>query len=274
MYRPICTIVLAAFVALLAGCPDSGRNKPSPMPPESNGKSAAQPATAARLGERAAEYWKASSNEDCAGVYRLTDPRVLGGRPESEFCDWYLKNEPFQIHAYTIKRFDVQERMGWVELDYTSTIRQAPNVPPRNATMIHKWHYFQGDWYPVPREELNRYPEAIWRRDANEEAALYPSVQDYWEARLAGDYDKMYAAVTPSARNAVALEQFMRSMSQAITCSYRIEWIEVVNGVGRAMVYCETKLNDPHQRKTPCNPMPPQIDRWVRIDGAWFLDPE
>jgi len=221
------------------------------------------------LRARAEQLWQARQKEDWSTVYVFEEPGRREGLDQQQFEEWHRKNEPFVIHDYKLGRVQTDGPLGWVEVQYRSTIRQFPALAPREAQRWEKWRLTDGQWYPVPRNELDRYPESPAVRNAAEEDRLRARFQEAWQARQRGDWAALHALLEPRAREGVTVDQLATDGQRLEYRSCQVQWVEVIGDRGQVRVAYEVKRTDPNLSK-----MPPEItmitERWLRIEGEWY----
>lgn len=225
------------------------------------------------LQHRAEQLWSARIENRWSDVFRIQDPNAIESGREAEFVNWAKENEPFEIQSFQIKTTQVANDLGWVEVDYRSTLRRFPDLPPRDATCWEKWRISKALWWPVPRTELDLFPDAPATRNATEEGRLYARFAEAWRAIQARDRLSMRQLVDPRVRDRTLEGTLLAASESAEYVRCESQWIEVVGDSGRIRVRYQVKSTDPSLTK-----LPPQdhwiTERWVRVDGEWYRSPE
>lgn len=223
---------------------------------------------AAALRERAAKLWTARTQEDWATAFLFEEPERREQIDLETYVDWHVKNEPFKTHAFRLGKVQTDRNLGWVEVECRTSLRKFENVPPRDVRRWEKWRVAEGDWYPVPAPEKDRYPEAPALRDAAEEKRLRARFDAAWAARQRGDPKAYYEFVDPAEREQVTLELLTEYESLYRYLSCNVRWVEVIGVNGRVRVEYERKRTDPSLQK-----MPPELsevtERWVKREDDW-----
>ena len=250
----------ALLLPPLAACgPRNGGLRPDPTPAD----------PVAQLRQRAERYWQAKQKEDWATIFAMLDPAERADVDQADFAKWCTENEPFVIHAYTLGRVLTDNDFGWVEVTYKSTIRQYPTLPPRDAEQWQKWRRVEGQWYPVPRKLLEGYPLPPVQRDLKEEKRLQARFEQMWEARVAGDHQRLWNLINPADRKHVTVEQIAESDALSHWLDHHVHWVQVVKDTGIVLVTYKHKLQDPNLQK-----MPPQYiqstEHWIKVEGEWY----
>ena len=107
--------------------------------------------TAEVLRQRAERLWWARTTEDWHTVFQFQDPPARDEMVEDEFVAWSREEEPFVIHSYSLGEVRIDGRVGWVEVDYQTSMRKLPDIPARDAHRWEKWRLISGQWHPIPR---------------------------------------------------------------------------------------------------------------------------
>ena len=223
----------------------------------------------AHLRQRAERYWKAKQHEDWATVFELLDPAErMNGEP-ADFAKWCTENEPFVIHAYTLGQVLTENDFGWVEVAYNCTIRQYANLPPRDAKQWQKWRRVEGQWYPVPRKQLEAYPLPPIERDLDEEPRLRARFEKMWDARVAGDHQCLWNMVDPNDRKQLTVEQIAEADALSKWLDHKVHWVQVVKDTGTVLVTYKHKLQDPNLKKMPAQYIQ-STETWIKVDGEWY----
>lgn len=237
--------------------------------------SGAAPAVRAdeELRARAVALWRARQDQNWAEVFTFRTPAERKDAKVEEFVEWSNKNEPFLIQSHTIGAVEVSEPLGWVQVNYSTRIRQFPNQPPRDAEQWQKWRRIDGEWYPIAPREAQGYPEPPSQRNAAAEARLRARFAEYWKARTERDYQKLIDLTDPADRPELTVEQVQEIEGKISFLDARIEWVEAIGERGRMAVTYKHKLDDPSLTKAPPRETT-LIERWIESDGEWYLDPK
>jgi hypothetical protein len=227
--------------------------------------------TAEDLRSRAGELWEARQREDWATCYQFEDPRLAEATTVDQFIAWCEQEEPFRTLEHELLGTLSEGDLGWVEVRCRTAMRRFPDVPAREVTRWEKWRRVDGRWYPVPRGELDAYPESPAVRDADEESRLGQRVELASAGREAADWDAVYELIDPQDLTDVDRGAFGAAADRVVYLSHDVQWIQVIADRGDVRVVYQQRLNDPSLTKLP----PDSIvvtERWVRRDGRWYLD--
>lgn len=259
--RPIWPATLIA--AMTIGCGDTGGMKSSKPEP------AAQ--TPARLLQRAQALWDARVADDCKRIFLFEDPARQAASNVDAFCAWHTAEEPFVIKAFSADAPLVENDMGWVQIRYTSTMRRIPNLPPRDATTWQRWRWRGSDWFPVPRDELDSYPESPRLRDQPQEQRLAARFDQLKALRIARNWTAAFEFVDPRDREGMKVEDYAREADRLIFTRLDRRWVEARGEFGRVMALFGIKLNDPS-----LGDLPPReaysVETWILLNDEWYLD--
>lgn len=260
----------AAALLVLATLPGCG---PKPPAQESEPQSKTQqPVNSAEdLRQRAEQLWTARVEEDWGTVYTLLSPLERGDADPDSFAEWAQENEPFRVHDYSIGQVLTEGDLGWVEVDYNTSIRQFDSLPPRQAQQWEKWFVLNGVWRPIPKPVLDAYPVSPALRDTPAEPALTDRAIQACNARVQSDWGSLYDLLDPEDVAEIAFESFEASLNMVEYQDCEVIWIEAIAGHGRVRVSLVQKLLDPSLTKLP--PENRQLtERWIQRDGIWYLD--
>lgn len=252
------------LVLLLPSCTSAPRGRPGLM---------AQPfyPDTALLRQRAQQLWTARVEENWKTAHSLQDPRRRESTAEADFVDWHEKSEPFKYHEFEVGRVQSHNDLGWVEVDCRTSARRYPGAPPRRVKRWEKWRVVDGEWYPVPRRELERYPEAPARRDAAEEERLLARFEEAWQARCEHAWDRLYELTDPRDHEDISAQDFAAGESLFEHLSCELKWVEVIGDCGRVRALYEIRMTDPNLNKMSPEAIP-LTERWVKLDGDWYRD--
>jgi len=228
-------------------------------------------ATVEHLTAQAERLWSARVQEDWATVFEYQQFRTDEDITVEDFVAWSNENEPFVVQSYEIREVTVDEDMGWTKTQYDSTIRQYPNSPPRTSTRVEKWQIVDGQWKLIPPDKADLYPASPTDRDLEQEAVLLERFKDSWTARENEQWQSLYEMTDPRDRDDVSFNDFAEAKSLTSFIDYEIEWVEVLNDVGTVRVRIEHKIDDPNLQKLPSSIVVVD-ERWVRVDGSWYMD--
>lgn len=225
----------------------------------------------ANLQARANQLWTARMQEKWDTVFLFEDPRTRQDVDPAEFVTWCEAHEPFRVHSFQVGQAVADGELGWVAIQCRTSIRKFPGAQPQDVNRWEKWRQVDGQWYPVPRAELDTYPVSLALRDAAEEARLLDQFQKAWRARQERDWAVLYTLSDPQDRVEISEETFARTHDLIEFVSKQIRWVQVTGGEGTVRVAYRLKTIDPSLTK-----LPPQLkyvnERWVDRDGEWYLD--
>lgn len=250
-------------VILLGGCATSNRG---PVSKQGRG---GNPVDALR--QRAGTLWAAKQNKNWSVAFSFEDPKIRDKSNEAEFVTWSEENEPFVVHSHTIGRVDVEKDMGWVEVNYSSTIRRFPNVPPREATQWQKWRLVDSTWYPVPPKELKYYPEPPSKRDLAGEARVRERFAEAWQFRKTNDWENYYQFFDPRDRGGFSPEALEEAEAMTTAEAYDVKWIEAMGAHAKVHVVYTRRVADKNLTKLPTVRSIENED-WVKVEGEWYRD--
>lgn len=224
---------------------------------------------AATLKQRATTLWDARVQADCATVQQFEDPGSPGAMKPEEFIEWCQSKEPFLYKTYTLKGVEAEGDVGWANVSYTCAVRGFEDRDERTVETAQKWHRYEGEWYPAPKERADEIPEPPSRRDAAAEKDLHRRVEAASAARLAGDWAKVYEQIDPRDRANVSLETYTSSEGLAEWLKADIRWCEAIGDRGRVFMIYEVKLKE--ARNMPGREIR-KVEDWVKVDGQWYRD--
>lgn len=240
-----------------------------PSPPPTTAPTG--PLNADTLRKRVEHLWDARVGDDCRTLFGYEDPPIQAATDVDRFCEWYRKEDPLKIHSYTLKEVLHEGEFGWAQINYRSSVRRLPNIPPRDAQMWQKWRAMDGAWFPVPGSDLAEYPESPARRDATAEKKLRARFDEAVEHRKSQNWPKLYETCDPADRATLPLEKFAETEALVTCLTADVKWVEVIGAIGKVRVAYMTRLNDPHQTK-----LEPQLmeitERWILHEGEWYRD--
>jgi len=225
----------------------------------------------AALRARAETYWAAQVAEDWATVFECLDPGIRSEWEKAEFIEWSAQNEPFLIRQYQINDVQVSDYYGWVDVDYTTNIRQFPDVPAKDANKLEKWWRKDGAWYVVPQQLLEQVPAPPAERDQEAEAALKERWKASWDARINRDWRKLWDLIDPRDKVGVLYEEFAEAEGLIEYFSHELYWVQVIGDDGKVRVNYEHRLHDPNLTKM--RPIfKPVTEKWSYYEGQWYLN--
>jgi hypothetical protein len=203
-------------------------------------------------------------------LYVLEDPERRSAVSLEDYAAWCDENEPFKVHAYKLGRVNAEADMGWVEVQQTVSMRNYPNIPARETQRWEKWRVTDGEWYLVPRPQVDAYPASPVLRDRAAEAIVRERFEQAWAARQAKNWQRLYEFTHPEDREQIDVEALAEVSEKFTMLSYDLRWIEVIGNKGRVYVRYERKLNDPSMTK-----LPPEwttiTETWQPYDGEWYI---
>lgn len=217
--------------------------------------------------------WEARLVEDWNVVFEYQQFRNAVDTTAAEFAKWSKENEPFVIKSYEISDVVVDGDFGWTEIDYVTSVRKFPDLPPTSTRRQEKWERIDGAWKLVPPTELSNYPDNPKARDLEAEKELLARFEESWKLRADRDWNALYQMTDPQARNDFPEDEYTTAKDSEIYLDYDIKWINVIGDKGRIRIVITHKINDPNLTKLP--PTDIMIDEpWVKRDGQWYLDIE
>lgn len=223
------------------------------------------------LRTRADGYWRAQVAEDWGAVFDYLDPGIRSEWEKAAFVAWSEENEPFLIRKFAINDVMVADDFGWVDIDYTTNIRQFPDVPPKDASKLEKWWHREGAWYVVPQQLLDQVPAPPSQRDADAEARVRQRWEASWEARLNRNWRQLWELVDPRDKVGVLYEDFAEVEGLIEYFSYELYWVQVIGSDGKVRVNYEHRLHDPNLTKM--QPIFKTItETWSLHEGQWYLN--
>lgn len=262
---------VAGLLFLVAGC----RPEAPSATGNANANSAGAPTTrpALSLRETATKLWEARVSKDCEKVYAcLTDAERKEYTVE-DFCDYWNNREPFVYEAYEITDVAEEGDFGWVHVEYRSSMRRAPLIPPRDARMWEKWRRLDHAWQPVPRDQLPQYPESPANRDPERERRLRARVALLFEARQQRNFEAAWELTDPHDREEVPKDEFLRQEALFFYDAARLQWAQVMgtSESGKTRAAYDLRWADPNMLKAPAFSRE-LVETWVWRDNEWFYD--
>lgn len=266
----LATLCLAAvFIVAAPGCNESNGESAN-----GNGAGAASQTQSTKndsLADAAKRLWEARIVEDWMVVYDFQQFRQVTETTPQQFAKWSQEFEPFVIKSYKIESQVEEGDFGWVDVDYVTSVRQFPDVPPTRTRRTEKWERIDGKWKLVPPAELDQYPAPPNTRDLEAEKEVRARYEAAWQLRLARDWNALYDMTDPMDHEAVAEVHFAEAQDVTIFVEYEVHWIEVIGDTGRIRLAIQHRINDPNLTKLPTSVI--VIDEpWVKRDGEWYLD--
>jgi len=260
--RVYISLMLAA-VALLPSCATVRSSRPT--------SDRARRHDEAALRRRAEQLWNAKVAEDWATVFQFQDPKLRQGFDEAQFAAWSEKEEPFEIHSFQIESAVTDGDLGWVRVPYRTSMRRFKGLEPRDAYHLQKWRRIDGQWYPIPNNEADEYPESPSQRDAAAERELAARFAKSWEARRTADWAELYRLSDPRDHERVLSEEFAAVEGLIEYFDHKVYWVQVIGDVGKIRVMYYHKVNDPSmQNLTPQEKV--KVERWVKFENEWYRD--
>jgi hypothetical protein len=225
----------------------------------------------AKFKDRAQRFWNSRVQDDWAVVYDLmsVEEQQLAGNDREKFAEWSKKKGWFKYNSVKFGEFYVDKDLAWVEVTFSTSLRQYPTMPAQESTLWDVWRKTD-DWRQIPRQAADQFPTRPPQvRPAEEESAVAKRVDAMWEARKSQDWAAVYELLDPTYRASVTKEDFLKRKSKYLYLSHVTEWVEVSGVRGRSKVSFVQKLNDPTLHKLqPTNET--AFEAWVKVDGQWF----
>ena len=236
------------------------------------GSASADPAEDAKtLKDRVQKFWEARVQDQWEVVFdlmSLEEQQMANDR--EKFAAYQREKGWFKYTDVKLGEAFVDKDLGWVEVTFTTGLRQYPAMPPQTSTLWDVWRKVDGTWRPVPQPLLEQFPKrppAV--RSAEDETALTARVHALWNARQAQDWGTIYDMLDPVYRAANPKEEFLKRRSKYRYLRHKIEWVEVNGAQARGKVYFQQILNDPTLHKLE-PPDEAAIEPWAKIDGQWY----
>jgi len=224
------------------------------------------------LSVRAERFWSAKAAEDWDTVFDYQyEPKARAQLIRHEFCEWSKQNEPLRVHTYSLGKVIVDADLGWVQVEYKSSVRRYPALEPRVAHFWQKWHWAEGSWYPIPQQKYDNYPETPEIRDAAQEQRLRARFDETFRLRLACDWHHLYQYTDPRDRGDVSEEQYAEAESLFEYIEADVEWVEAVKDFGQVRVNYRHKLTDKSMEKLEAREAV-LTERWILVDNQWYRD--
>lgn len=129
--------------------------------------------------------------------------------------------------------------------------------------------FHQGLWAqerPALKQTVKRAQEQISAAKAN----LKVRVSEYWKALIAGNPDKAYDCVEPSAQNRENRSRFVSGMSKFQFIRYEIKGISIKGDEASVTVRREFKIAPGVIPLDPGILHQTLIDRWIKVKGKWY----
>jgi hypothetical protein len=228
-------------------------------------------ATKTALDRRAAELWEARREEDWATVYRYEQIENRSEQTKERYLEWAENEAPMTWHSYQLGETIVDPPFGWVEVDAAISMRNFPGIPPRETSRWEKWVFDGEAWMPVPPHRAEDFPASPALRDLDAEARLQTRVEQSWDARLAGDWQRLYDLSDPRDHADVPFEEFEEAVSVAEYRDPELLWLQVIDEQGRVRVRFDAKNLDPNLTKLPPQTITATED-WIKVNGEWYRD--
>gem|GEM_PF-1598015 len=258
---------MAGVVSLaLSACVSDGGAKGN-----AGGRPRSKQADVATLRGRANELWTARKDENWQFAFGFEDPAERKEWELVKYEEWQKTNFPFKVLSFELGGVDVDDDLGWVEVNYNSRVRKFPDVPPRDASMWQRWHRVDGAWYPVHPRYLDQYPEPPTRRDAAQEVRLRTRFLESFECRKTRDWKHMWELLDPRDRKESKPEDLaeIEEINEYRSC--QVKWVEAINTQGRVLAVYERKIADPNL-KTMKPMFNEEMEKWVLFEGEWYRD--
>lgn len=223
------------------------------------------------LRERAERFWTAKVAEDWATVFIFEPQDKRREMKEADFVTWCREHEPFRIHSFGIGQVLIEEQLGWVELDYRTSLSRFPDLAPRDTSRWQKWLLVDGRWCPIDPRKLSYYPESPALRDRVQEQRLAARFEESWKARHDGDWHRLYELTDPGDRPDVPEDEFVEVASLFEYFSYELGWVQVLGDDGKVRVSYHHKVSDPSLTKLPARSIW-IVEKWIKYDDDWYRD--
>jgi len=225
----------------------------------------------AELRTRAESLWEAKKGRDWEAAFVFEDPALRKESTVAQFIEWSEKEEPFRIQSYSVGDVEIEKEMGWVTIDYETTLLKFPNIPPRGARIQQKWRKLDGDWYPVARQILDQYPEAPSARNTTEEPLLRSRFEEAWNARQDRNFEYLFELCDPKDTATIEQSYFVDQEALVEYKSCEVHWVEAIGEKGRIHCTVFARLHDPNMRNMPFQPSR-TTENWVLREGEWYRD--
>lgn len=106
----------------------------------------------------------------------------------------------------------------------------------------------------------------------NPDGRLKERASGYWDARMRGDLVAQYAFQEPQFREDVTLTAFMQGRGATKILAFEIKEVRVQGDEGLVQLKVNYRVNYPGLTHLP--PIDKDLEqRWVQIDGEWYLKP-
>ncbi len=223
------------------------------------------------LPKRAERFWTAKTAEDWATVFVFEPPDRRAETKEADFVAWCREHEPFRIHSFQLGRVVTEGQVGWVEVDYSTSLSRFPDLAPREAGRWQKWLLVDGQWYPISPRQLSLYPESPALRDGAQEQRLAVRFEEAWRARRDRDWHQLYKLTDPRDWAEVPEDDFVEVESLFEYLSYELGWVQVLGEDGKVRVAYRHKVSDPSLTKLPARSIW-LVEKWIKYDNEWYRD--
>jgi hypothetical protein len=220
--------------------------------------------------ERAERMWSSKVQDQWETVFELLPPEEQEiGVDKDTYAKYQRDKGWFKFEAAKVNEVVVDKDFAWVDVSFTTSLRQYPTMPKTETRMWEFW-LKRADWRPVPHESASQFPlKPPTLRDAASEAALLQRIEQQWKAFEALDWPAIYDMADPKYRSVVSREEFLKRRTRYVYLSHKVEWVEAYGNAARAKVSYRQKLNDPTLHKLlPTDES--NFEGWVKVDGEWF----
>jgi hypothetical protein len=221
------------------------------------------------LTARAHEIWTARVDKDWATLYQYQSPAAREAKTEAQFVSMNAEGGLFRFDSYKIHEVQVDNDMGWVDVERVCHLSKFPDFPPETMRTWERWYRFNDQWYCSTPEDMDLLPTAPKERNAAEEKLLQKRFEELCELRVSSNFEKTYEFMPPATRERLSLQTYMEgeALMRVLSCDFR--WAEVVGDMGRVRGEYLLQSGDPNMTK-----MPPSrktvVEYWKKIDGTWY----
>jgi len=224
------------------------------------------------LTERATAFWQARVKGDWATVYDyLAESEKQGGTKE-QYVTFSKEKGPFHYLSYKLGNVEVDGNVGWVKTAFEVEPTRFPGLPPNKIDTWQPWEKRDGQWYPIPHEQLQDVPKLPPNlRPLKEESAVIARANEFWQAREKEDYKTVYQYCPPAFREKVPAEEFLSKKALNTYVKHSVHWAEVSGDQAKVRITVDYRPNDPNLTK-----MEPSretiMQQWIKVNNQWYLD--
>lgn len=268
--RCLCGLGFAAAAMLVMAALGCHGNRAEPGAPPQAKAAATAAAARSQLAARAEEYWTSQVAEDWVTRYNYAEPKVREDYTLDAYVEWCKTKEPFKFSSYQIFGVEADGDMGWIDLHRAISVRKA-NTIPNPMRVWEKWRRTDGQWYPVPKNEIDFCPAAPSTRDSKAEDALLDRFDEAWQHKHSGNCDDLFAMLDPRDVLGRPKDEFCKIIFEHRFLERQVLWVEAIGDGGRVRAAYKVKVNDPHLENMPAR-IDVRTEQWVRYDGRWWVD--